>query len=124
VDSDMEVRIRQILDGIEEDGPEFDVTDSDPEAQTISRRWNVPVETVVSVKYVAEHGPFYEEMLDNAYNAAEWYSDPYNLDGAVDESICVYGMCDGYESEPDSHIADCPYRMAVGLLGEWRQKYL
>ena len=123
MDSNMEVRVRQILDGIDEDGPEFDVDviDKDAEVQAISKQWNIPLESVISVKYVADRGPFYDEMLDNRWNAAEMYSHPDNEDGAVDETICIYWHCDGYQSDPRSHAVDCPYILALELIREWRQ---
>ncbi|HKP53296.1 MAG TPA: hypothetical protein VJ183_11675 [Chloroflexia bacterium] len=119
---DMEVRVRQVLDGIEEGGPDFyNLNDPDVEAQAISKQWNIPVGSVISVKYLADRGPFYDEMLDNRWNAAEWYSDSDNSDGAVDETICIYWSCDGYQSDPRSHAANCPYNMARELIWEWRQ---
>ncbi len=121
MDSDMEVRIRQILDGIEEDGPEIDVTALDAEVQAISKQWNIPMASVISVKYLGDRGPFYDEMLDNRWNAAEWFSDPDIEDDTVDETICIYWFCGGYQSDPRSHVDNCSYRMALELLREWRQ---
>jgi hypothetical protein len=107
-------RVQQVLPGIEDLGPEIDLTQGDIEAATIGIRLGIPVESVFAVKYLAENGPDYEEMEADVWNT------PF-LNEESDKTICPYNMCDGYKSE-FSHNSDCPYTIALELLNEWRQQ--
>ncbi len=120
MDSVMENRLQHVLSEMYEYGPEVDFEKVDAEAEAVSKRLNAPVKAVVAVKYLAEHGPGYDEMLDNAWDVA-FERDPRNdPNEEADDTLCPYEGCGGYESEADSHEDSCAYVMAKELLREWR----
>lgn len=95
------------------------------EAEAIGERWKIPLETVITVKYLAEHGPIWDERIDTAWNVVFQFDPLNNPYEEADDTICPYDECDeGYESEFESHSENCPYKLAVELLNEWRQKLL
>ena len=121
MDAEMEIRVNMVVIGIEEDGPKIDALSPDSETEAISKRWSIPVDNVTAVKYLVEHGPVWGEMIDNAWNDAFEFDRLNDPTEQADDTICPYNMCDGYESESESHTADCPYRLALELVSEWRQ---
>ncbi len=118
---EMEVRVNIVIIGIEEDGPEIDALNPDSETEAISNRWSIPVDNVTAVKYLAEHGPVWEEMVDNTWNVAFEFDPLNDATEEADDTNCPYSVCDGYASESESHSAYCPYRLALELVSEWRQ---
>jgi hypothetical protein len=113
-------RLHDVLSGIADCGPEIDLAGIDAESRAFARHFNLPVEVVYAVKYLAENGPDYDELEENAWNVG-FADDPEN-DPTVeaDDTICPYDGCAGYESE-FSHNDDCPYTISLELLNEWRQ---
>lgn len=113
--------LERVLIGVRQDGPAIDTSAPDAEVLSLADRINLPVDAVAVVKYLAEHGPEYNEMEDNAWNTAHGTEDGNDPNEPADDTICPYDICSGYMSELESHEPTCPYMVAIELLGQWRK---
>lgn len=120
MDNETQAALESVLIGVQELGPAKVTSAPDVEVLSLADRLNLPVDAIAVVKYLAEHGPEYNEMEDNAWNTAHGTEDGNDPNEPADDTICPYDICSGYMSELESHEPTCLYMVAIALLGQWR----
>lgn len=119
-----EERISRVLAEIADFGPypDAEFISNDPEVKSISKKFSLPIESIAAIKYLSEHGPDWDELIDNAWNVGFSKDSRNDRDEEADDTICPYEGCDGYQSEFEAHNENCPYIVAIELMKEWRRE--